>query len=75
MRSAAFQKVSVVAVAVIALALGPVTVGGAFAGEGEPGWQTPSSKAGETISELPGDPGLQEVPGEPGWQRIANSTR
>ncbi|MER5952034.1 hypothetical protein ABT127_38950 [Streptomyces sp. NPDC001904] len=73
MRSAAFQKVSVVAVAVIALVLGPVAVGSAFADE--PGWQTPPPKAGEVVPAPPGEPGWQAPPAEPGWQRIADSTQ
>ncbi|ALV52650.1 hypothetical protein ACWDMR_20795 [Streptomyces althioticus] len=77
MKSAAFQKVSVITVAVIALVFGPATVGTAFAEE--PGWQTPLPEAGEIVSGVLEEPGWQTplpeageivsgVLEEPGWQ-------
>ncbi|MFD8454027.1 MULTISPECIES: hypothetical protein [Streptomyces] len=69
MRSAAFQKISAVAVTVIALGLGPVTCADAFAAD--PGWQAPPAKGAEITFELDDEPGWQRVPGEPGWQLVA----
>ncbi|MFH8934750.1 hypothetical protein [Streptomyces griseosporeus] len=67
MKSAAFQKVSVITLAVIALVLGPATVGTAFADE--PGWQTPLPEVGQIVTGPLEDPGWQTpLPGEPGWQ-------
>ncbi|MFB8105079.1 hypothetical protein ACFC3O_19905 [Streptomyces sp. NPDC056007] len=73
MRSAAFQKLSVVAVSAVALLLGPVAVGSAAAEE--PGWQTEPSKVGEVIPAPSGEPGWQSLAVDPGWQRIAELTQ
>ncbi|NEC20051.1 hypothetical protein [Streptomyces parvus] len=66
MKSATFQKVSATTVAVVALVLGPVAAGSAYAGE--PGWQTPVPVVGPVVPDLPQEPGWQKVPREPGWQ-------
>ncbi|WP_338781611.1 hypothetical protein [Streptomyces sp. DG1A-41] len=69
----AFQKVSAITVAVVALALVPVTAGTASAEE--PGWQSPVARVGETVTDVLGEPGWQDVPNEPGWQNLpADST-
>ncbi|MGW6737478.1 hypothetical protein [Streptomyces sp. NPDC055013] len=62
----AFQKVSAISVAVVALVLVPVTAGTASADE--PGWQSPVARVGETVTDLLDEPGWQRLPGEPGWQ-------
>ncbi|MFJ6609056.1 hypothetical protein ACIQPT_02145 [Streptomyces sp. NPDC091289] len=73
MRSAAFQRLSVVAVSVVALLLGPVAVGTAAAEE--PGWQSETPKAGEVVPEPSGEPGRQGPAADPGWQRIVELTQ
>lgn len=63
----AFQKVSALTVAVVALVLVPATAGTASAGE--PGWQTPPvPSVGEIVSDVLGEPGWQRVPNETGAQ-------
>ncbi|MGW1616195.1 hypothetical protein ACWCQZ_43440 [Streptomyces sp. NPDC002285] len=62
----AFQKVSAISVAVVALVLVPATAGTASADE--PGWQSPVERVGETVTDLLDEPGWQRLPGEPGWQ-------
>ncbi|MEU8852907.1 hypothetical protein AB0C70_43365 [Streptomyces sp. NPDC048564] len=62
----AFQKVSAISVAVVALVLVPATAGTASADE--PGWQSPVACVGEIVTDILDEPGWQRLPGEPGWQ-------
>ena len=58
----AFQKVSAITVAVVALALVSATAGTASAEE--PGRHSPVTRAVETVTEVPGEPGWQVPPAE-----------
>ncbi|MFC4464312.1 hypothetical protein ACFPH6_06985 [Streptomyces xiangluensis] len=56
----AFQKVSAITVAVVALVLVPATAGTASAEE--PGQHSPVTRVGEIVTEVPGEPGWQVPP-------------
>ncbi|GGK46596.1 hypothetical protein [Streptomyces flaveus] len=59
----AFQKVSAITVAVVALVLVPATAGTASAEE--PGWHSPVTRAGEIVTDALEEPGWQNPPADP----------